>query len=85
MVADGSFLRVIFTFHNVSINTKLSENIRMQLTIFTFHNVSINTTGTKRKVSIDTGFTFHNVSINTATGSGTEETAMNLYIPQCFY
>ena len=75
----------IFTFHNVSINTELTSQEISILSNFTFHNVSINTTGTKRKVSIDTGFTFHNVSINTATGSGTEETAMNLYIPQCFY
>ena len=34
----------VFTFHNVSINTREGVTGMAMLTLFTFHNVSINTT-----------------------------------------
>ena len=34
---------VIFTFHNVSINTAIGEKLESMKAEFTFHNVSINT------------------------------------------
>ena len=36
------YFDMLFTFHNVSINSSLPEETRRQVEIFTFHNVSIN-------------------------------------------
>ena len=57
---------MVFTFHNVSINTVCMLLLRYQCNIFTFHNVSINTKVKDLKVNLFMVFTFHNVSINTS-------------------
>ena len=38
-----SSCRICFTFHDVSINTRLSKNLSICSSTFTFHDVSINT------------------------------------------
>ena len=53
--------------------------------IFTFHNVSINTTFSMSGKTTARDFTFHNVSINTEIELQKSDTAIQLYIPQCFY
>ena len=55
----------IFTFHNVSINTRPDCNIFSTSALFTFHNVSINTSAKDKTSGQGLVFTFHNVSINT--------------------
>ena len=55
----------LFTFHNVSINTKFCKLIRISHFNFTFHNVSINTVDRMANDQNLSNFTFHNVSINT--------------------
>ena len=55
----------IFTFHNVSINTRVCCVCVVFNWVFTFHNVSINTRGTQHLCRCIGIFTFHNVSINT--------------------
>ena len=77
--------KFIFTFHNVSINTRSLINALYASINFTFHNVSINTTH-RRMIQIHLIlFTFHNVSINTVTPKPPYDEGDMLYIPQCFY
>ena len=54
----------LFTFHNVSINSKDSSHDLIMKYVFTFHNVSINSNTEKQYYTSDRLFTFHNVSIN---------------------
>ena len=42
---------LLFTFHNVSINSLIAEAVLIVLIIFTFHNVSINSSTDKDLVS----------------------------------
>ena len=58
---------IVFTFHNVSINTRSSFSILSLVPLFTFHNVSINTTFWLTHSESMSVFTFHNVSINTGS------------------
>ena len=55
---------VVFTFHNVSINSLTAGFIILAVILFTFHNVSINSSFPLRNKSGGIKFTFHNVSIN---------------------
>ena len=57
---------LIFTFHNVSINTSLILFTQFDFDFFTFHNVSINTVIEQSIRILIKTFTFHNVSINTS-------------------
>ena len=55
----------IFTFHDVSINTR-QRILRSSVVItFTFHDVSINTKNILGESTFKHNFTFHDVSINT--------------------
>ena len=56
---------IVFTFHNVSINTERRIRKTKREVLFTFHNVSINTRSSFSILSLVPLFTFHNVSINT--------------------
>ena len=56
---------IVFTFHNVSINTDSLVNSFDDVFCFTFHNVSINTHRYAPSYKEIADFTFHNVSINT--------------------
>ena len=58
---------IVFTFHNVSINTERRIRKTKREVLFTFHNVSINTRSSFSILSLVPLFTFHNVSINTPT------------------
>ena len=58
---------IVFTFHNVSINTERRIRKIGREVLFTFHNVSINTGSAVKRIGLLIGFTFHNVSINTET------------------
>ena len=58
---------IVFTFHNVSINTERRIRKTKREVLFTFHNVSINTGSAVKRIGLLIGFTFHNVSINTET------------------
>ena len=58
---------IVFTFHNVSINTERRIRKTKREVLFTFHNVSINTRSSFSILSLVPLFTFHNVSINTET------------------
>ena len=70
---------IIFTFHNVSINTGGGSTVVAGMTVFTFHNVSINTVKAILPDSLTTIFTFHNVSINTEIVLCEECTYMTLH------
>ena len=54
----------VFTFHNVSINSKIAEAVNDEPVKFTFHNVSINSDKNAMLMASKALFTFHNVSIN---------------------
>ena len=55
----------LFTFHNVSINSKDSSHDLIMKYVFTFHNVSINSDICFYRLHTNIfAFTFHNVSIN---------------------
>ena len=53
-----------FTFHNVSINSRLYDPFYKGHKLFTFHNVSINSCSHSLISAAASKFTFHNVSIN---------------------
>ena len=57
---------MIFTFHNVSINSGDGSVYSLGSKKFTFHNVSINSEGEKDTTMFLKKFTFHNVSINSS-------------------
>ena len=58
--------KILFTFHNVSINTFTSSSFSPTTRNFTFYNVSINTGAWfQGRNGLPGAFTFHNVSINT--------------------
>ena len=59
-------------------------NSSYYFTYFTFHNVSINTENPDVSGVDFQNFTFHDVSINTEMKKEWS-TALDLYIPQCFY
>ena len=59
------FLDLVFTFHDVSINTERHFLIRRCKCYFTFHDVSINTFLPLHIFYFIISFTFHDVSINT--------------------
>ena len=58
-------MRVLFTFHHVSIKTHNSEQKAALLLRFTFHHVSIKTSYLTFEQYQQLGFTFHHVSIKT--------------------
>ena len=65
LISSLNFLRWVFTFHDVSINTMCSCKEKERATAFTFHDVSINTRVFWWKYFLSNFFTFHDVSINT--------------------
>ena len=76
---------IIFTFHNVSINTIVSAMCSRTDSSFTFHNVSINTI--VEAEDSDMKATLHSTMFLLILTSSTTEarTQSSLYIPQCFY
>ena len=60
----GATTAIVFTFHNVSINSSAEESLALNFVEFTFHTVSINSTGGRLLPETEAVFTFHNVSIN---------------------
>ena len=58
------YVLLLFTFHNVSINSRRSCGRSRSFTTFTFHNVSINSRKYGYVLACTLKFTFHNVSIN---------------------
>ena len=70
---------IVFTFHNVSINSRLNKENYPDYYVFTFHNVSINSPSTEiRGVKMEV-FTFHNVSINSNLVSERRTVILNLH------
>ena len=72
-------LSLIFTFHNVSINTQGDPGRNGGVNKFTFHNVSINTERKGDGCGGGSAFTFHNVSINTTHTHLTGKENKNLH------
>ena len=69
LISCSLFISLIFTFHNVSINSQVGQNIVKGVIQFTFHNVSINSNRLIYHRLFLLIFTFHNVSINSASES----------------
>ena len=53
------YVNLVFTFHNVSINSEHVGTHTMRKTLFTFHNVSINSE--KTMIYVDTKNNLHSI------------------------